>query len=76
MKWVSTRNTMVKFLELEVQERSVSRVFFLTEILMVRQRSKDELNESQQKNKGSKLLIKMHPILLPQGVTCGLLRSL
>lgn len=76
MKWVSTRNTVVKFLEPEVQERSVSRVFFLTEILMVRQRSKDELNESQQKNKGSKLLIKMHPILLLQGVTCDLLRSL
>lgn len=70
MRWVSTRNIVVKFLEPEVQERSVSRVFFLTEILMVRQRSKDELNESQQKNKGSKLLIKMHPILLPQGVTC------
>lgn len=52
---------MVKFLEPEVQDRSVSRVFFLSEILMARQRSKDELNESQQKNKGNELLIKMHP---------------
>lgn len=61
---------MVKFLQPAVQERSDCFQGVLSEILMAKQRSKDESNESQPKNKGNELLIKIRPTLLPHGVTC------